>query len=148
FDKASHGWTVERGSAVIDSVILRDNNKSLRVEPASNGPDVAIRSAPLSLTIGKRYELSGWVRTENLSVRDLDRSPIGSGAALTMASMPFDVHSASLGGTQPWTRLTLRFVASRVSDQILLTAASGGALRGKAWFEGVSLDEVSSDGEW
>lgn len=48
----------------------------------------------------------GWVRTENLTVRDLTRSPIASGAGLTMAS------SASLAGTQPWTRLTLRFIAS------------------------------------
>ncbi len=63
-----------------------------------------------------------------------------------MASMPWDVHSASVGGTQPWTRLSLKFVASRAQDSILLTAGSGGALRGKAWFEGVSLDEVSSDG--
>jgi hypothetical protein len=61
-----------------------------------------------------------------------------------MASMPFDVHSASLGGTHGWQRLTLRFVASRTEDAILLTAGSGGALGGKAWFAGVSLDEVSS----
>ena len=58
-----------------------------------------MRSSAVSLTIGKRYELSGWVRTEAISVRDLDRSPIATGAALSMASMPFDVHSKSLGGT-------------------------------------------------
>ena len=72
--------------------------------------------------------MSGWVRTENLEVRDLDRSPIAIGAALTMASMPFDVHSASLGGTQPWTRLTLRFVASSAQDHILLTVGNGGVI--------------------
>ncbi|HWC95823.1 MAG TPA: C45 family autoproteolytic acyltransferase/hydrolase, partial [Candidatus Sulfopaludibacter sp.] len=49
---------------------------------------------------------------------------------------------------QAWTRLSLKFVASRAQDSILLTAGSGGALHGKAWFEGVSLDEVSSDGAW
>ena len=53
-----------------------------------------------------------------------------------------------MGGTQAWTRLTLRFVASRAQDEILLTAGSGGSLRGKAWFEGVSLDEVSSADAW
>src|SRR5580700_10219005 len=88
FDTPNNGWTAVRGSAA---------------------PDASVRSLPLSLTIGKRYELSGWVRTENLTVRDLDRSPITTGAALTMASMPFDVHSASVAGTQDWTRLTLRF---------------------------------------
>src|SRR5271157_3964446 len=83
-----------------------------------------------------------------IAMRDLDRSPIAIGAALTMASMPFDVHSASLGGTQPWTRLTLRFVASSAQDHILLTVGNGGSFRGKAWFEGVRLEGKSSSAEW
>jgi hypothetical protein len=141
-------YTIIRGSAVADSSVLHAGRKSLRIEPAASAPDAAVRLAPVALTIGKTYELSGWVRTENLEVRDLGRSPIATGAALTMASMPYDVHSASLGGTQPWTRLTLRFLASRAKDEIVLTAGDGGAFRGKAWFEGVSLDEVSQKGEW
>jgi hypothetical protein len=88
------------------------------------------------------------VKAEDLTVRDLARSPIPSGAALTMASMPFDVHSPSLAGTRGWTRLTLRFVATRATDEILMTAGSGGAFKGKAWFEGVSLDEASPAGSW
>ena len=111
--------------------------------------DACVRLAPVNLTIGKRYELSGWVRTEDLAVRDLDRTPIAIGATLAMASMPFDVHAASLGGTEPWTRVSLKFVASRSQDQILLTAGEGGSFRGKAWFEGVHLDEIpSSEEEW
>jgi len=98
--------------------------------------------------MGKRYELSGWIRTEALQIHDLDRSPIASGATLTMASMPFDVHSASLGGTQPWTRVTLRFIASRAQDQILLTVGNGGSFSGRTWFESIRLDEVLSDSEW
>ncbi|MBZ5624350.1 MAG: hypothetical protein LAQ69_37490 [Acidobacteriia bacterium] len=148
FEKPNQGWTVVRGSAAPDAAVLHGANKSLRLESAGSASDAVVRFTLIPLTIGKRYELSGWVRTEGLTVRDLDRSPIAIGAALTMASMPFDVHSASLGGTQPWTRLSLRFVASRAQDQILLTAGNGGAFRGKAWFEGVSLDEVSSKDEW
>ena len=145
----SGSWTVVRGSATPDAAVVHPrHDKSLRLEPGKNAPDACVRSTPVSLTIGKRYELSGWVRTENLEVRDLDRSPIASGAALTMASMPFDVHSASVGGTRPWTHLTLRFVASRAQDEILLTSGSGGALSGKAWFDGVSVDEVSSQDAW
>jgi len=148
FDKPNNGWTTVRGTATPDAAVLRDNHKSLRVEADKRASDACMRSAAVALTIGKRYELSGWVRTENLAVRDLDRSPIATGAALTMASMPFDVHSASLGGTQPWTRLSLRFTATRAQDEILLTAGSYGALSGKAWFEGVSIDEISSKDEW
>ena len=141
-------WTTLRGTANVDSSVLHNSQKSLRVEPSALDPDAAIRSAPINLTIGKTYELTGWARTEDLTVRDLDRSPISSGAALTMSSLPFDVHSASLGGTRDWTRLSLRFVATRAQDQILLKAGSGGAFKGKAWFEGVSLDEASSADSW
>ena len=148
FHKPSRDWTVVRGSATPDSSVLHGNNISLRVERDAVSQDASIRLAPVTLTLGKRYELSGWVRTEALEVRDLDRSPIASGATLTMASMPFDVHSASVGATQPWTHATLRFIASRSQDQILLTVGNGGSFSGKAWFEGVRLDEVSSDDEW
>jgi hypothetical protein len=148
FDTPNNGWTAVRGSAAPDATVLYGHSKSLRVEQSASAPDASVRSLPLSLTIGKRYELSGWVRTENLTVRDLDRSPIATGAALTMASMPFDVHSASVAGTRQWTRLTLRFVASRAQDQIELMVADGGAFHGKAWFAGVALDEVSSKDAW
>ena len=116
-------WTTVRGSTRLDSSVRHEGKKSLRVEPSAVDPDAAVRSAPINLTIGKTYELTGWVRTEDLTVRDLDRSPIASGAALTMASMPYDVHSASLGGTREWTRLSLRFVATRAQDLIPGAAA-------------------------
>ncbi len=147
FEIPAPGWTAIRGSAFTDSSVLHDGKKSLRIETGSSS-DACIQFAPLSLTLGKRYELSGWARTEHLAVRDLDRSPIAIGASLTMASMPFDVHSAALGGTTDWTRLSLKFIASRTTDQILLTAGNGGAFQGKAWFEGISLDEISANDEW
>jgi Phospholipase B len=141
-------WVALRGAATADASVRHNGNRSLRVEPSAGNPDASVCSAPVSLIIGRTYELTGWVRTEDLTVRDLDRSPIPAGAALTMASMPYDVHSASLGGTREWTRLLLRFVASRAQDRILLIAGQGGAFRGKAWFEGVSLDGVSPADSW
>src|ERR1017187_6804600 len=140
--------TVVHGTAAADSAIHHTAPKSLRVEPGGPYPDALVRSAPVSLTIGRRYELSAWVRTENLTVHDTGRSPIATGAALSMASMPFDVHSESLGGTRPWTRLSLKFTASRAQDAILLAVANGGEFQGKAWFEAVSLDEASTNDSW
>src|ERR1039458_9290835 len=136
------------GTAAADSAIHHAAPKSLRVEPGGPYPDALVRSGPVALTIGKRYELSAWVRTDNLTVRDTGRSPIAPGAALSMASMPFDVHSESLAGTRPWTRLSLKFTASRAQDAILLAVANGGAFQGKAWFEAVSLDEGSTSDAW
>jgi hypothetical protein len=62
--------------------------------------------------------------------------------------MPFDVHSESVGGSTDWTRLRLRFVATRAHDAIQLSAGDGGVFSGKAWFAGVAVEEVSSNGEW
>ena len=140
--------TVVHGVATPDSAVHHTAPRSLRVEGEKRYSDAIVRSAPVNLTIGKRYELSGWVRTENLSIRDTDRSPIATGAMMAMASMPFDVHSESLAGTRPWTRVSLKFTATRAQDQILLTVGNGGGFDGKAWFEGVSIDEASTTDEW
>lgn len=140
--------TVLHGAAAPDPAVHRTAPRSLRVEPGGQFPDALVESAPVSLTIGKRYELSGWIRTANLSVRDTGRSPIAAGAALSMASMPFDVHSASLAGTRDWTRVSLKFTATRAQDRILLAVANGGAFQGRAWFDSVSLDEASTGDAW
>jgi hypothetical protein len=83
-----------------------------------------------------------------LGVRDLDRSPIATGAALSMASLPFDVQSESLAGTRDWTRVHLRFTATRAQDNIALTVAYGGTFEGKAWFSGVSIDDATGAESW
>jgi len=145
-ERGATGWTAERGALAVDPAVAHEGQKALRVEPG-NSKDAAVSSAPIALRIGASYEVTGWVRTENLEVRDLDRSPIAVGATLTMASMPFDVHSIALGGTRDWTRLSLSFVASRAQDRILLTVGNGGAFTGKAWFSGMSLDEIAAAGD-
>ncbi|MDE3197178.1 MAG: hypothetical protein KGN84_12585, partial [Acidobacteriota bacterium] len=147
-NKPDSAWTTVRGIARTDASVTHLSKKSLRLQSSTAASDAAVESAPIKLTIGKTYELSGWVRTENLEVSDSGRSPIASGAALTMTSMPFDVHSASVAGTHEWTRLSLKFVASSAEDRILLTAGNGGGFRGRAWFEGVSLDEASANDSW
>jgi hypothetical protein len=139
-------WDAIRGTAQADNVVHRDGRSALRLE--SNGGDAYVISAPVSLKIGRQYELSGWIRTESVTVRDLDRSPIAVGATLSMASMPFDVHSESIAGTRDWTRLAVRFIATRAEDSIALSVANGGAFSGKAWFDGVSIDEASTSGNW
>ena len=147
FDNPAAAWTTLRGAAAPDPAVTYQGRKSLRLEPGTS-QDGFVESAPLTLAIGERYELSGWIRTENLAVRDLDRAPIAIGAALSMASMPFDMHSESLGGTRDWTRVHLRFTATEAQDRILLMAGTGGAFTGKAWFAGVSIDRAPEKEEW
>lgn len=140
-------WNALRGFAQLDPPVTHEKRQALRLDPAGSG-DAYVRSAPVPLRVGKHYELSAWVRTEGLAVRDTDRSPIATGATLSMASMPFDVHSESLAGTRDWTQLKLRFTATRSQDQIALSAGNGGAFKGKAWFDAVSIEEVSAAGSW
>ena len=146
--QATEAWTQQRGSAVADDSVRHNNNKSLRLEANDVNSDASARSGAVHLTIGQTYEISGWVRTDGLAVRDSSRSPIASGATLAMESMPFDVHSESVGGTHDWTRLSLRFVATKSEDHIVVNAGNGGALQGKAWFEGVTIDQASADKSW
>ena len=143
---AGTGWSAERGKLTTDTRVSRAGKPSLRIE--SDGADALVFSAPVSLSIGTRYELSGWVRTEGVTVSDLQRAPIATGAMLQMASMPFDVHSVSLGGTRDWERLSLRFTATRAQDRILLSVGRGGRFQGKAWFSEVSVDDAPAAGPW
>src|SRR5277367_1630839 len=144
FDSAKPAWTVLRGAATPDAAVTHDGQMSMRLESEGHH-DARVQSAPIALTIGKDYELTGWIRTDKLLVRDLDRSPIATGAALSMASLPFDIQTESLAGTRDWTRVHLRFTATRAHDSIVLTVASGGTFDGRAWFSGVNIDQVASD---
>ena len=147
--KADPGWTAVRGTATPDATVLHSDRKSLRLEPAPGGTGPVVRFAPVPLTIGKSYELSGWVRTEDLAGarprplahRHRRRAHDGVHAlrrALGVAGRHAPTGRASRCASSP--------AAPRIS--ILLTAGSGGAFTGKAWFEGVSLDEASAADSW
>jgi hypothetical protein len=144
FDSPGPSWTTLRGAAAADPAVTRDGQMSMRLESGPAARDGRVQSAPIALTIGKPYEISGWIRTDKLTVRDLDRSPIATGAALTMASMPFDVQSESVAGSRDWTPVHLRFIATRAQDSLVLTVAYGGTFDGKAWFSGVTLNEAEA----
>jgi hypothetical protein len=144
FDRSNAAWTTLDGTAATDPAITHDGQMSLRLESGADARDARVQSPPVALTIGKPYELSGFVRTEKLAVHDLDRAPIATGAALTMASMPWDVQTESVAGTRDWTRVHLRFIATRAQDNLVLTIAYGGTFEGKAWFSGVTLNEAPS----
>jgi hypothetical protein len=148
FDGPRPAWITLRGTGVADPAVTHQGQMSMRLESGVANRDARVESAPIALTIGKDYELTGWIRTDKLSVRDLDRSPIATGAALSMGSLPFDMQTESLAGTRDWTRVHLRFTATRARDNIVLAAAYGGSFDGKAWFSGVTVDDAPEAGSW
>jgi hypothetical protein len=144
---ASNKWTTLRGISFPDPAVSHEGHKALCVQPQEVS-DAVVQSSPVQLSIGRHYEVTAWIRTEGLEVHDTGRTPIALGASVSMASLPYDMHSESFAGTRPWTRVKLRFIATHVRDSVVLSAGEGGTFRGKAWFEGVSIDEVSSQEDW
>ena len=72
FDSPSPSWTTLHGAAVTDPAVTHDGHMSMRLEPgptANLSNSARVQSAPIALTIGKPYELTGWIRTEKLAVR-------------------------------------------------------------------------------
>jgi len=141
-------WKALSGTAAIDSKIQHDGHAAVRLQPGEGGREGRVEFQSVTLVPGKRYVLTGWVRTANMSVDDSARSPIAIGASLSMSSMPFDVHSASVAGTRDWTPLTLPFTASSSKDAIVLTAGTGGTWRGTAWFADLKIDGPVSEPGW
>ena len=71
FERGHGDWTAIRGLATADSRVLHGKSGSLRIERDAVSQDARVGLKPLTLVLGKRYESSGWVRTEALQVRDL-----------------------------------------------------------------------------
>src|ERR1700730_7892657 len=94
------GWKAASGIAITDPAVTHDRDKSVRLEPAPDGGAGRVDMPAIPLIPGHRYEIKAWVRTNNVEIRDSGRSPIAIGAALSMASMPFDMHSVSIAGTR------------------------------------------------
>ena len=138
-------WKVISGAAAVDAAVKHAGGNAIRLDPGPGNSEAKVEWKAVTLVPGKRYVLHGSVRTADLRVEDHGRSPIAIGAAISMASMPFDVHSASVGGTRDWTDLQLPFTATAAKDSIVLSAGSGGNFTGQAWFTDIHLDGPVSD---
>src|ERR1700738_5104886 len=88
-------WTVVRGIGFADPSVQREGRKAMLVQPMETS-SAMVESEVVNLVPGKRYEVSGYARTEGLEVRDDGRTPIAVGAVFSMASMPLDVHSDAI----------------------------------------------------
>lgn len=141
-------WKPLAATAANDSAVLHQGKPSLRIEPGPQPSQALIRGRSLSLTAGRRYRLEGWLRTQSLSISEGDRTTVPSGLALSMASMPVDVQTASIAGTRDWTRVTLDFTATRATDMPEIRIASGAAFTGRAWVEGVAVEPISTLPAW
>ncbi len=141
-------WKTISGVAALDNGVRHGQQNSFRLQPAEGGAETKIELAPVTLVPGKHYVLTGWVRTADLTVEDRGRSPIAIGATIAMASMPYDLHPASFGGTHDWTQLKLPFTAVTGKDAIVMSAGTGGTWHGSAWFADVAIEGPVNETLW
>lgn len=141
-------WKPLRSTATVDPQVIHNGKASIRVEPSSTPSDALIRGQQMRLTVGKRYELNGWLKTQGLAVTEGNRTSVPTGLSLSMASMPWDVHTESMGGTHDWTRVQLKFTATRSTDAPEIRVAPGAVFAGKSWVEGVSVEEINEAPAW
>jgi len=141
-DNLPAGWKIDTPGIVrIDAQNSRSGSSGLQIIH-STGQKTTIISDPLNLQIGHLYRLSAWIKTENVVTNQVDRYPTSIAACITMASFPFTNQSPSLGATNDWQKIEVRFIATSKSDRIRLHFGYNGDARGTVWFDDVSMEKV------
>ena len=82
------------------------------------------------------YELSGWIKTENVSGS-------GRGAQLYVSGHPDAPVSQGVKGTKDWTRVNVEFKTyGEKSAKVYSLLGGWGTASGKAWWDDVSLRKI------
>ena len=142
------GWSADRSLAVAEGScgiargVAHTGEQSLNLSLHRPG-SFRLLSAGVKLEVGKIYRLSGWIRTEGASADPLSRYPTGLPATLSMASIPFTNTSMPVGGTRPWTKSEIVFIATQAHDQVAIQFGAPGRASGSAWFDDIRLEEVA-----
>lgn len=140
-------WGVD-GALPPGAVVARDADvrhagaASLRLS-APDPASITVSSEEVRLQVGRVYRLSAFVRTEKAVSDPTGRYPTPVAAALTMASFPFTNHSPSAGATRPFGKVETLFVATTAKDRVRLHLGRNGTATGTAWFDDVTLEEVT-----
>jgi len=141
------GWSVD-GALPPGAVVARDPEVkhagagSLRL--SAPGPaSITVSSGEVRLEVGHVYRLSAFVRTERAVSDPTGRYPTPVAATLAMASFPFTNHSPATGATRPFEKVETLFVATTAKDRVRLHLGRNGTATGTAWFDDVTLEEVT-----
>jgi hypothetical protein len=139
-------WSVEGtpapGAVSLDTVVKRGGSASLCLS-APSPASLTVSSAEVRLEVGHVYRLAAFVKTSMAASDATGRYPTPVAAALTMASFPFTNHSPSAGATRPFRKLETLFVATSAKDRVRLHLGLNGTATGTAWFDDVTLEEVT-----
>lgn len=140
-------WSVDgplaAGASVVrDGAVKHGGGASLKLSAPSPAL-VTVASAEVRLEVGHVYRLSAFLRTEKAASDAAARYPTPVAAALTMASFPFTNHSPAAGATRPFGKVETLFVATTAKDRVRLHLGLNGPATGTAWFDDVTVEEVT-----
>jgi alpha-L-arabinofuranosidase len=85
-----------------------------------------------------KYRFSGWIKTENIVTEN------GKGAGILMDGL--DVEPLGMTGTNDWTQVKYEFNTGN-NDCVVIACVLGidGNSKGRAWYDNMSLDLISSE---
>jgi len=144
-------WSVEGQTVAWQTVALVGDEHSGRssVRLSNAEPDsLTVVSDPVALQVGRLYRLSGWIKTEKAFADPTSRYPTAVSATLTMASFPFTNHAPVVGGTRDWTKVEVLFFATQKEDRVRLHLGLNGKASGEAYFDDLSIQEVTDIAEY
>ncbi|GEM_PF-2814660 len=131
-------WDNTGTSFLWDSTQSHQGNRSVKI---SNGtPDDARWIQEVNLQSGTNYELSGWIRTENVA-HSLEASDNGANLSILGNSDYWYQFAGGFKGTNDWTYVSMIF-NSRSNTSIVIAARLGfywGTTTGTAWFDDIRL---------
>ena len=132
------GWRPDRwgGEAAFEYADIGHSGKHSMLISSEKGADAGWAST-LAVDAYSTYRLSGWIKTEEVSLRG------GRGALLNVHNIQ-PVATQALLGTNDWTRVEVEFQTGE-QDAIQVNCLFGGwgQATGKAWYDDVSLEQIA-----
>jgi len=137
-DGRPQGWRTQKwnGGGVFEAAATgRTGQRSVSIA-SEQGADIGW-AATVPVEPFARYRLSGWIKTENVQVKN------GRGALLNIHNIQ-PVATPAVTGTSDWTRVEVVFETEE-QDAIQVNCLFGGwgLATGKAWFDDVALELLS-----
>jgi len=138
-------WNDANGTFTWDSSVKHSGSRSLKIHNSSQSAHSTWYQQTANITVGKQYEVSYWVKTENLvGPSDAGRGAylniqfLDAGGATLGASGGFD--AASNIGTQDWTYFTSKVtIPSGTATLQLSTNLFSNS--GTVWFDDIRVEE-------
>ncbi|HUW92617.1 MAG TPA: hypothetical protein VMV74_05600, partial [Bacteroidales bacterium] len=132
-------WTAEaraRDAILFYDYISHEGKKSLTIH--SDRPANGRWLTKVQLKPWSKYRFTGWVKTENIVAMK------GKGAGFRLDA--FNIEYPGLAGTNDWTKLEFEFETGNDDSSVLSCLMNvDGIASGRAWFDDMNLELISSD---